>query len=135
MTHGQTGLKDTGRPPPLMPSMHSPAHWPRHNSIQHVVTRIDRYRFASFHVSVDSRRHVAPVYSPNHIPDLSLIHAAPDGGHILTDVTTSSVTTRAACTDGWGLACYGSQLWCLGIWDGGTAVRPKLLLIYDHVSH
>ena len=67
---------------------------PWHDAIQHVVTRIAR--FASFHVSIDSRRHVAPVYSPNHIPDLSLIHAAPNGGYILIDVTTSSVTTRTA---------------------------------------
>ena len=36
--------------------------------------------------------------------------------------------TKGKNTDGWGLACYGSQLWCLGIWDGGT-VRPNFFVL------
>ena len=65
-----------------------------HDAIQHVVMRMAR--FAGFNVSVDSRRLIAPVYSPHHIPDLSLIHAAPNGGHVLIDVTTTSVTKGTA---------------------------------------
>ena len=67
---------------------------PWHDSIQHVTARMAR--FAAFHVSNDSRRHVAPDYSPHHIPDLSLIHAAPNGSHVLLDITTSSVTKGPA---------------------------------------
>ena len=55
-------------------------------------------RHASKHVSYSSRRPRAAslAYSPNWCPDITLIHGARDGNHVLVDVTCPSVVTRAA---------------------------------------
>ena len=56
-------------------------------------------RHASKHVSYSSRRPRASAaslaYSPNWCPDITLIHGARDGNHVLVDVTCPSVVTRA----------------------------------------
>ena len=59
-------------------------------------------RHASKHaydiVPYSSRRPRAAslAYSPNWCPDITLIHGARDGNHVLVDVTCPSVVTRAA---------------------------------------
>ena len=42
------------------------------------------------------RNYTSPVRSPNHLPGLSLINAAANGGRILINMTAYSVTARTA---------------------------------------
>ena len=69
---------------------------PWHDAILHVVARM--CRMAGHYVSMDCRRPraVSAAYSPLYCPDASLPHAAPNGAHVLIDVTTAGVTTRSA---------------------------------------
>ena len=69
---------------------------PGHDLVVDVVASMARH--ASKHVSYSSRRPRAAslAYSPNWCPDITLIHGARDGNHVLVDVTCPSVVTRAA---------------------------------------
>ncbi len=69
---------------------------PWHDALLDVFVRM--CRVAGHRVSVDSRRHrdVSRFYSPLWCPYASIPHAAPNGGHVLLDVTTASVTTASA---------------------------------------
>lgn len=53
-------------------------------------------RYTGKRISWDSRKPKSRSvgYSPNHIPDLTLLHGAPDKSHVLIDVVGPSVVVR-----------------------------------------
>ena len=64
-----------------------------HDLIQDDVAKMCRY--TGKHISWDSKKAKSRSvgYSPHHIPDLTLLHGAPDKSHILIDVVGPSVVT------------------------------------------
>ena len=69
---------------------------PWHDRIVDVVARMAQT--TNMHVSHSDRRTRAAslAYSPNWRPDLTFLHAARDGNHMIVDVTCPSVVTQTA---------------------------------------
>ena len=67
-----------------------------HDLVQEEVAKMSRY--AGHALSWDSKKAKARSvgYSPHHIPDLTLLHGAPDKSHVLIDIVCPSVVHVAA---------------------------------------
>ena len=99
-----------------------------HDSILDVVCKM--YRVCNHNLSVDCRRPraVSAVYSPLVCPDVTLLHAAPNGAHVVIDVTTTSVTKAGAlpaASESAGATARGAAAEKLGKYG---ALGPHVLL-------